>query len=90
MLVRSLAFLAGSVLADRAGFTSIAKLCHNDNTQYFNLAVLNNGVTLKVSEPLEPAEPAPRRNLFALSNTFGLAVAATNNGGSSTYHYHAC
>jgi hypothetical protein len=52
--------------------------------QYFNLAVLNNGVTLKVSEPLEPTtELPPRRNLFALSNLFGLAVIATNNGESS-------
>lgn len=37
-------------------------------------------MTLKVSDALEPTEPPPRRNLFAISNLFGLAVVGTNNG----------
>lgn len=50
--------------------------------QYFNLQVLNNGVYAKVSEPLlqDPANLPARCNLFAISNVFGWAVAATPDG----------
>lgn len=72
--------LAGCTL--HCSSAGIADLAGARRRQYFNLAVLNNGVTARVCEASQAgtSPSAPRTNLLAISNVFGWAVVGTSSG----------